>query len=98
MDIKNNDIAKKTKEENGAESKKSQYVFGAKNYIALAIGFAVLVIGYLLMMGGGSDDPNTFNPEIFNTRRITVAPIVLIIGFAIEIFAIMWRPRSKNND
>ena len=73
------------------------FALGTKNYIALAIGFVILVIGYALMVGGGSDDPNVFNEEIFNFRRITLAPIVLIIGFAVEIFAIMWRPRSKKD-
>jgi len=47
-----------------------------------------------LMMGGGSEDPNKFNPEIFSTRRITVAPIVVLIGFAIEVFAIMYKPKN----
>ena len=84
-------------EKKPAEEVKSGFALGKKNYIALAIGFVILVIGYALMVGGGSDDPNVFNPEIFSFRRITLAPIVLIIGFAVEIFAIMWRPRSKNN-
>jgi len=82
-------------EKKPAEEVKSEFALGKKNYIALAIGFAILVIGYALMSGGESEDPNVFNPEIFNFRRITLAPIVLIIGFAVEIFAIMWRPRNK---
>ena len=81
-----------------AEEVKSGFALGKKNYIALAIGFVILVIGYALMVGGGSDDPNVFTgDELFNFRRITLAPIVLIIGFAVEIFAIMWRPRTKKN-
>ena len=80
-----------------SENGKRGFALGKKNYIALAIGFAILVIGYALMVGGGSDDPNVFNPEIFSFRRITLAPIVLIIGFAVEIFAIMWRPRTKKD-
>ena len=80
-----------------SESGKSGFALGKKNYIALAIGFAILVIGYALMSGGASEDPNVFNPEIFNFRRITLAPIVLIIGFAVEIFAIMWHPRTKKD-
>lgn len=76
---------------------KTRFVLGKKNYIALAIGFLILVIGYFLLSGGASEDPNVFNAEIFNFRRITLAPIVLMIGFAVEIFAIMWRPRSKKN-
>lgn len=84
-------------EKKPAEEVKSGFALGKKNYIALAIGFAILVIGYALMSGGASEDPNVFNPEIFNFRRITLAPIVLIIGFAVEIFAIMWHPRTKKN-
>ena len=78
------------------ENGKNGFALGKKNYIALAIGFAILVIGYALMSGGASTDPNVFTgDEIFSFRRITLAPIVLIIGFAVEIFAIMWRPRTK---
>lgn len=88
---KNDALNEKTVSDSG----KTGFALGKKNYIALAIGFVILVIGYALMVGGGSDDPNVFNPEIFSFRRITLAPIVLIIGFAVEIFAIMWRPRTK---
>jgi hypothetical protein len=69
------------------------FAFGKQNYIIMIIGCVVIAIGYLLMVGGGSDDPNVFNPEIFSFRRITLAPIVILIGFAIEIYAIM----KKNN-
>ena len=80
------------------KTEKNGFALGKKNYIALAIGFAILVIGYALMSGGASTDPNVFNgDEIFSFRRITLAPIVLIIGFAVEIFAIMWRPRTKKD-
>lgn len=91
---KNDQLNEKALPEEG----KARFALGKKNYIALAIGFAILVIGYALMAGGASTDPNVFNgDEIFNFRRITLAPIVLIIGFAVEIFAIMWRPRAKKN-
>mgnify|MGYP002627519089 CR=1 FL=1 len=80
------------------ETGKNGFALGKKNYIALAIGFAILVIGYALMSGGASTDPNVFNgDEIFSFRRITLAPIVLMIGFAVEIFAIMWRPHTKKD-
>ena len=91
---KNDQLNEKALPEEG----KARFALGKKNYIALAIGFAILVVGYALMAGGASTDPNVFNgDEIFNFRRITLAPIVLIIGFAVEIFAIMWRPRAKKN-
>jgi hypothetical protein len=48
------------------------------------------------MTGGKSDDPNVFNPEIFSFRRITLAPIILLFGFAFEIYAIMKKPKSNN--
>jgi membrane-bound ClpP family serine protease len=68
------------------------------NYILLIIGFAIIMIGFLLMMGGKSDDPNVFNPEIFSFRRITLAPIVVLIGFVFEIWAIMKKPKTEKQD
>ncbi len=67
---------------------------GPTNYKLLIAGLVVIFIGFLLMMGGGSDDPNKFNPEIFSTRRITVAPIVVLLGFAIEVVAILYKPKK----
>ena len=60
----------------------------------MVIGFVVIALGFILMVGGGSDDPNVFNPEIFNFRRIRLAPALVLIGFGIEIAAIL---RSFNN-
>ncbi|MFV0291187.1 MAG: DUF3098 domain-containing protein [Mangrovibacterium sp.] len=65
-----------------------------ENYILLAIGFAIIIIGFLLMIGGKSEDPSQFNPEIFNFRRITLAPIIVLIGFLFEIYAIMKKPKA----
>ena len=67
----------------------SEFTFGKKNYILLLIGLAFIILGFILMTGGGSDDPNIYNPEIFSFRRITLAPILILIGYTIEIFAIM---------
>ncbi len=69
--------------------------FGKQNYMIFIAGIALLVIGYLLMIGGGSEDPNVFNPAIFDLQRITIAPIVCLIGFITIIVAIMWRPKTK---
>lgn len=69
----------------------SRFALGKVNYIMLLAGLAVICVGYLLMVGGGSDDPAEFNPEIFSFRRITLAPIVILAGFFFEIFAIMYR-------
>lgn len=75
---------------------KLNFALGRENYKLLAIGFTIIVIGFLLMLGGKSKDPNEFNEEIFSFRRITLAPIVVLAGFIFEIWAIMKRP--KNSD
>ena len=69
--------------------KKQTFVFGKKNYLLMAAGILLMVVGYLLMQGGGSEDPNVFNPEIFAPRRITWAPLVIILGIITEVYAIM---------
>lgn len=71
--------------------------FSKVNYILLVAGIVVLAIGYLLLSGGGSDDPNVFNYDMFNSRRLVVAPIVIVCGLLLEIAAIMLRPRQKEN-
>ncbi|MGE0637414.1 MAG: DUF3098 domain-containing protein [Bacteroidia bacterium] len=76
------------------ENKKSDLAFGKENYILLLVGLAFIVTGFILMTGGGSEDPNVFSEEIFSFRRITLAPIVVITGFVIEIFAIMKKPKD----
>lgn len=71
------------------KGKKEGFAFAKINYQIMLAGVALITIGFLLMAGGGSDDPNVFNPEIFNFRRITLAPIVVLSGFATVIVAIM---------
>ena len=66
-----------------------------KNILYIIAGFAIMVLGYVLMSGGGSDDPNVFNEEMFSVRRITVAPVVILIGIVVEIWAIMHIGKSK---
>lgn len=65
------------------------------NYKLMLSGLAIIIIGYVLMTGGGSDDPNVFNEEMFSFRRITLAPIVVLAGFGFEIYAIMYKPKNK---
>ncbi|HNW72590.1 MAG: DUF3098 domain-containing protein [Bacteroidales bacterium] len=60
----------------------------------MLIGLAFIVVGFLFMIGGGSDDPAKFNPDIFSFRRITLAPILILAGFVTEIFAIMKKPKD----
>lgn len=76
------------------------FIFEKKNYLFMFIGIGFIILGYLLMAGGGSDDPNIFNPEIYNWRRIRLAPTLVLIGLAIQVYAILLNPKSnskKNN-
>ena len=73
-----------------------QATFTKKNYYILLAGIILICLGYVLMIGGKSDDPNVFNPAIFNFQRITLAPIVCLVGFVTIIVAIMWRPKKEN--
>lgn len=66
-----------------------------ENLRLLVVGFVIIVIGFVLMTGGKSPDPKEFNPEIFSFRRITLAPVVVLIGFLFEIYAIMKKPKSE---
>lgn len=74
---------------------KKDFAFGKENFILIAVSIAVIAIGFILMSGGGSEDPAGFNPEIFSTRRIVVAPVVTLIGFVLMIFAILKNSRQK---
>ena len=74
--------------------KELQFAFGKENHRLMLIGLGVIVLGFILMVGGGSKDPNVFNEAIFNTQRLTIAPLLILGGYIIEIFAIMKRPRD----
>ncbi len=76
---------------NSPEQENPRMPLTRRNYLLLLIGFAVIVLGFVLMAGGGSDSPDTFNYAMFSWRRITLAPILVVGGFVIEIFAIMKR-------
>lgn len=73
---------------------KETFALGKENYKLMIIGIVVIIVGFLLMVGGGSDDPTVFNPEVFSFRRITLAPIVVLAGFLFEIYAIMKKPKT----
>jgi len=93
------------KENTQNKSETFEFALDKENYILLAIGFAIIVIGFLLMTGGRVEDPNIFfpnndpsqTPEMFSFRRITLAPIVVVAGFIFEIYAIMKKPKQKNS-
>ena len=80
------------------DQEKPDFPLQRENYILLIIGFVIIIIGFLLMTGGKSDDPNVFSEEIFNFRRITLAPIMVLFGFAFEIWAIMKKPKKEKED
>ena len=71
-----------------------QFAFGKINYILMAVGIIILAVGYILLSGGGSDDPNVFNPAMFDSRRLVVAPILIVLGFVVEIVAIMYKSKK----
>jgi uncharacterized membrane protein len=77
------------------KEKKEGFAFGKENYTYLIVGVLVIVLGFILMSGGGSDDPSKFNPEIFSTRRITVAPILILAGYLIVLLGIMKKPKAE---
>ena len=71
---------------------KKKLLFGKKNYQLMILGLVFITVGFLLMSGGGSDDPNVFSNEIYNFRRIRLAPFLVVFGFVIEAYAIMKNP------
>ena len=85
-------------EQKRKEYAKNNFIFGKKNYKWMFIGLGFIALGFILMSGGGSDDPNVFNPEIFNWRRIRLAPTLVIIGFGIQIYAILLNPDKTDSE
>lgn len=83
------------KNQQSQEKSKNTFAFGKTNYKLLLIGIGLLFLGYLLMIGGASDTPNEFSREIFSFRRLTLAPIIIIAGFVVEIFAIMKKSEDE---
>lgn len=74
----------------------NQSLFGKENYMLMLAGLLILGLGFFLMAGGKSSDPKVFDPkEVYSTTRITVAPILIVLGFIIEVIAIMKKPKSN---
>jgi len=81
--------------QNPKETKKSaEFAFTKENYILLLTGLVVMAVGFLLMIGGKSENPQVFDESIFNFQRLTLAPILILSGYIIEIFAIMKKPKN----
>ncbi len=77
-----------------ANEKTTEHLFSKENYKWMLVGLIVIAIGFILMVGGKSSDPNVFlEKEVYSVRRITIAPVLIIVGLLIEIFAIMRKPR-----
>lgn len=76
-------------------STKKQLLFQRSNYRVLLIAILIIITGFLLMVGGGSDDPETFNPEIFSFRRIRLAPTIVLAGFGIAMYSILLNGNKK---
>ncbi len=75
--------------------KKADLPLTKRNYLLIVIGFLIILLGYILMIGGGSDDPNVFKEkELFSFRRITLAPVLILFGFIFEIYAIMKKTKE----
>lgn len=83
------EAAKKT-----VDNSRPAFLFGKDNYVLMFIGIGLIVLGFILMTGGGSSDPNVFNYEMFDFRRLTLSPILILTGFGVGIVAIMKRPRE----
>ena len=73
---------------------KSEFLFGKENYKFLLIGLAVIALGFILMSGGANEDPNMFNEDVFNFRRIRLAPTVVLLGFGITIYSILVKSKK----
>ncbi|MDR0231683.1 MAG: DUF3098 domain-containing protein [Dysgonamonadaceae bacterium] len=75
----------------------TNFALPRKNLMLMAIGFAIIVIGFLFMVGGGPEN-GVWNPEIFSFKRIVLAPVIVLFGFILEVFAILWIPKSKKEE
>ncbi|MFO8087679.1 MAG: DUF3098 domain-containing protein [Bacteroidales bacterium] len=85
------------RQKRGGDVSYEDFTFGRQSYMLLFVALFLIALGFILMSGGGSDDPNVFSEEIFSRRRITVAPILVLSGYVVGIFAIMKRPSQKTD-
>ena len=71
-----------------------KFNFKKRNYQIMIVGLIIMTIGFILMSGGGSEDPNIFSDKIFNAQRLTLAPMLVLCGLIIEVFAILYHPKK----
>ncbi len=76
------------------EKVKADFAFGKINYTLLLSGLGMIMLGFFLMSGGGTKDPNVFSEEVFSPMRITIAPLLVLAGFALEIYAIVKKAKD----
>ena len=88
------DIKKPQAKTTDAADNQKVMPFGKMNYILVIVGIALIALGFILMIGGGSSNPDVFNEEMFNFRRLTLAPILVLAGFVVEIVAIFWKGKK----
>lgn len=72
------------------------YALSKKNLALIGVGFVIILVGFCCMIGGGSEDGVTFNPEVFSTRRTVIGPMIALFGFFFEIYAILRKPRKED--
>ena len=77
------------------EKSNLDFAFTKQNYMLLLVGIALICVGLLLMIGGGSGDPTVFSDKIFDSQRLTIAPLLIALGFIVEIFAIIYKPKGE---
>ena len=88
------DIKKPQAKTTDAADNQKVMPFGRMNFILVIVGIALIALGFILMIGGGSSNPDVFNEEMFNFRRLTLAPILVLAGFVVEIVAIFWKGKK----
>ncbi len=88
------EISKTQKEVAESTDNQKVMLFGKQNFIILLIGIALLALGFILMLGGGSNDPDVFNEKMFDFQRITLSTILVLAGFVVEIVAIFWKGKK----
>ena len=75
---------------------KNDFVFGKTNYILIVVAIALIITGFIMMSGGKSNDPAVFNPEIFSPQRIKIAPLTVMCGFGLMVYAILYKGKQAN--
>ncbi|GGW51199.1 DUF3098 domain-containing protein [Arenibacter certesii] len=85
----------KKKNDNQIKKPMREFIFQKRNYQFMFIGLAFIALGFILMSGGGMDDPLVFNPQVYSFRRIRLAPTLVLIGLGFQVYAILLNPHKK---